>query len=291
MTGFARVQAQDEAVVWIWEAKSVNGRGLEVRCKLPPGYDALDLPARDVVAQRFKRGNISVNLAIARNAEQVSVRVNEPLLGELVEVVRRWRDRYPDFAPPHLGALFDIKGVIEHGEAEDTAELRDARHAAMLRSLREAVEGLAAMRDSEGRRLAGVLEGQLAEIGRLADVAGNTAALRPEAVRARLQAQLAALLDAVPALSEDRLAQEAALLAAKGDVREELDRLQAHVAAAREMIEAGGPVGRRLDFLCQEFNREANTLCSKAADVELTRVGLDLKAVIEQFREQIQNIE
>ncbi|MBW7852260.1 MAG: YicC family protein [Rhodospirillales bacterium] len=291
MTGFARVQEHDDALVWTWEIKSVNGRGLEVRCKLPPGYDALDLPAREIVANAFKRGNISVNLSIARSADQSAVRVNEALLSDLVALARRARERFPDFAPPHLGALFDIKGVIEHGEAEETAEAREARLGAMLDSLRKAVAALAAMREAEGRRLEDVLLAQLDEIARLAEAAGGTAGLRPEAIRARLQTQVQALLEAVPALSEERLAQEAALLAAKVDVREELDRLRAHLAAAREMIAAGAPVGRKLDFLCQEFNREANTLCSKASDVELTRIGLDLKAVIEQFREQVQNIE
>ncbi len=291
MTGFARAQGRDETTAWTWEAKSVNGKGLDVRLRLPPGWDALEIPAREAVSKRFKRGNISLTLTVQHQGEQGGVRVNHALLDQLLGLVRDMEDKLPDVAAPRLDGLLTIRGVIEPVEAEETEEERATREAAVARTLMEALDALAAMREAEGRRLAEVLNGQIDRIMELKTAAEGCASLRVDAIRERLRTQLAQLLDAVPALPEERIAQEAALLAAKGDVREELDRLVAHVQAARELLAGGGAVGRRIDFLCQEFNREANTLCSKSGDVELTRIGLDLKAVIEQFREQVQNIE
>lgn len=292
MTGFARAQGQFGAVSWTWELKSVNARGLDVRCRLPAGHEALDGPAREAATSKgLKRGNVSVALTVTRGSEAPAVRVNEQLLLELARRMHTLQHRFPDFAPPRLDSLFAVKGVVEVVEEEEDDEARDARFSAMLTSLGHAVAGLAEMRLVEGARLAQVLTGHLDEIARLTAAAEGTPSLRPEAARERLQTLVATLLGASPQLSEERLAQEAALLVGKADVREELDRLKAHAGAARDLLAAGGPVGRKLDFLCQELNREANTLCSKSADVELTRLGLDLKAVIEQFREQVQNIE
>lgn len=300
MTGFARSQGQHADAgghwIWSWEIKSVNGRGLEVRLRLPSGFDALEMAARDAIGKRFKRGNINAQLTAVRAAETPALRVNEALLAQLAQVLRAWEDRL-GAAPARLDGLLGIRGVLETATIEENDEDRALRDKAVLQSLAEAVQSLAAMRVSEGGRLAAILSEQLDKIESLSRAAASTAALRPEAIRERLRQQVAALLDAVPALSEERLSQEAVLLAAKGDVREELDRLIAHVAAARSMVapapDAGdsGGVGRKLDFLCQEFTREANTLCSKSSDVDLTRIGLDLKATIEQFREQVQNIE
>ncbi|MBF0334889.1 MAG: YicC family protein [Alphaproteobacteria bacterium] len=291
MTGFARVQGHDGAVAWTWELKSVNGRGLDLRCRLAPGWDALEPAAREAIGKRFKRGSLNVALAVTHSAESGAVRVNEAVLAMLVDRANALVRDNPHLAPARVDGLLALRGVIETSDALEDEATRQSRERVVLASFAQAVDALAAMRDAEGRRLAEVLGAQLDRISELAARAEQSATMRPEAIGERLRAQVAALIDAAPSLSDERLMQEAALLAAKGDVREELDRLIAHVTAAREMLDEGGAIGRRLDFLCQEFNREANTLCSKAAEVELTRIGLELKAVIEQFREQVQNIE
>lgn len=293
MTGYARAEGRDSQVSWFWEAKSVNGKGLELRFRLPSGHDTLEPFAREAAARRLKRGNVQLSLTVTRNAETPQVRVNTTLLAQLLSMCKEWEGRFPGVAPARLDGLFALKGVLEPMEAEDedAEAVRQAREGALKATLETALDQLAQMRLSEGGRLKALLLGHLDEVVTLAARALACASLRPEAVRERLRQQVAAVLEAAPTLSEERIAQEVALIAVKGDVREELDRLGAHVAAARELIAAGGPVGRKLDFLAQEFNREANTLCSKSSDVELTRIGLDLKAVIDQFREQVQNIE
>lgn len=291
MTGFARATGHHGAIHWTWELKSVNGRGLEVRCRLPQGYEALEVPAREAAAKALKRGNVNIALTVVRGAETPAVRINEPLLMQLAAMLQDIGKRVPGFAAPSLDSLLGVRGVVEIAEEEEDDAVREARLADTLAGLDEALTHLGAMRLAEGKRLAAVLESQLDEIARLTAAAETTASARPEAMRQRLKTLVETLLQASPALPEERLAQEAALLIGKADVREELDRLKAHVVAAREMLATGGAIGRKLDFLCQEFNREANTLCSKSSDVELTRIGLDLKAVIEQFREQVQNIE
>jgi uncharacterized protein (TIGR00255 family) len=288
MTGFARAQGQDGKRQWVWETRSVNGKGFDLRCRLPSGLDGVEFAAREAVAKRFKRGNINISLNVAHIGEAATLRLNEELLARLVELAAEWRGKL-DAPPPRIESLMAIKGVVESIEEEQTAD--EAFEKALLVTLSEALEGLAAARAEEGARLKSLIADQLDAIAALAEASEKSAALKPEAIRERLKARIAEIVGAEPSLSEDRLLQEAALLATKGDVREELDRLKAHIAAARTMLEQGGAVGRRFDFLCQEFNREANTLCSKSGDLELTRIGLELKAVIEQMREQIQNIE
>lgn len=293
MTGYARSEGRDAQVSWVWEAKSVNGRGLEVRVRVPAGHDALEAAAREAAARHLRRGNVQLSLNVSRIVEAPMVRVNTALLEQLLAMCQSWQHRFPAVEPARWDGLLSVKGVLEQVEAEDAdpEAARQSREVAMRADLDTAMAALAAMRAVEGGRLAGVLTGQLDEMAALAGRAAACAALRPEAIRERMKAQVAAVLEAAPALSEERVAQEVALLAVKADVREELDRLAAHVAAARDLVAGGGAVGRKLDFLSQEFNREANTLCSKSSDVELTRIGLDLKAVIDQFREQVQNIE
>jgi uncharacterized protein (TIGR00255 family) len=290
MTGFARTSGADDGTSWAWEVRSVNARGLDIRTKLPPGFEGLDVAVRQAVGQRFKRGAVSASLTTTRAAAPARLRINRELLDE---VVRLQKDlgRIVDQSPPALAGLLAVRGVVESVDEEETEEAKSAREAAMRAALDQALAGLAAMRAAEGARLASVLADQLDTVARLAAMAQALAALQPQAVFERLRALLKELLTAEPPLSEERLHQEAALLVAKGDVREELDRLVAHVAAARELLGRDEPVGRSLDFLCQELNREANTLCSKSSDVELTRIGLALKASIEQLREQVQNIE
>ncbi len=290
MTGFARAEGQHQGARWTWEVKSVNGRGLDVRCRLPAGYERLEAVTRGAVPERFTRGSVTVALQLARRDDAGEVRVNHALLARLIDLHREL-DGKVDPAPPRLEGLLAVRGVLESGEAAEDAEAQAAHDAALNESLFKALDGLAAARRGEGERLRQVLGRHLDDIAHLCAEAGDLAALRPEALKARLKAQVEALLEASPALSEERLAQEAALLAVKADVREELDRIRTHVAAARELVDGDGPVGRRFDFLCQEFNREANTLCAKSWDVALTRVGLALKAAIDQLREQVQNVE
>jgi uncharacterized protein (TIGR00255 family) len=293
MTGYARSEGRDPQVSWVWEAKSVNGRSLDLRIRVPSGHDAIEPYARETASRHLKRGNVQLSLQVSRITEAQAVRINTVLLDQILAACADGQARHPGIAPPRWDGLLSLRGVIEPMEAEDVdAEpVRLGREAAMKAGLDQVMSALAEMRRAEGARMAAVLCGQLDEISVLAVRAGACAVLRPEAVKARLRAQIAAVIEAAPTLSEDRIAQEVALIAVKADIREELDRLAAHVAAARELIAGGGAIGRKLDFLSQEFNREANTLCSKSSDVELTRVGLDLKAVIDQFREQVQNIE
>ena len=225
---------------------------------------------------------------MARTAAIGQMRINRELLDQVLELAREIEGA--GAAPPRLDALLAIRGIIEPVEQEDT-DTRERTEADVRGDLARTVDALAAARVSEGARLAEILTGQLAEIEALVTQASACAATQPAALREKLRSQIQALIDAIPAMAEERLAQEAALLIAKADVREELDRLRAHIEAARDLLAEGGAIGRRFDFLCQEFNREANTLCSKSADVELTRIGLSLKATIEQLREQVQNIE
>jgi uncharacterized protein (TIGR00255 family) len=292
MTGFARSQGTDGQVAWVWELKSVNGRGLEIRTRLPSGLDAVDVAAKDLAGRQIKRGNLNINLALHRDTTIGAVRINEALLASLAAMAQDLTKRFPGLASPSLDGLLALKGVLETADEETEDEAaRQGREAALLRDLEKAMAQLSAVRLAEGAKLAQVLEGPLGEIESLTGRAGAVAALRPDALRTRLRQQMDELLGAVPTLPEDRLAQELALLVSRGDVREELDRLRAHIAAARDLLAQGGAIGRRLDFLCQEFNREANTLCSKADDLALTNLGIELKAAIEQLREQAQNIE
>lgn len=300
MTGFARAHGQDPAstggiapMSWVWEARSVNGRGLDVRVRLPSGYEMLDQAVRTGAASRFTRGNVTVNLVVQRtSADATRVRVNRALLTEILDTASDLSTRHADtVAAPRLDGLLGLRGVLESGDGEDTLEQIEARAAHMQHDLGAVLDQLRAARLDEGARLHTLIAGQLSSLGGFCAQARQTAALRPDRVRERLMTQLRTVLEADPALPEDRLLAELAVLTAKGDVREELDRLEAHVEQATELLGRGGAIGRRLDFLCQEFNREANTLCSKSGDVALTRVGLDMKVLIDQIREQVQNIE
>ena len=290
MTGFARHDGNLGPYSWTWEVKSVNGKSLDVRCRMPPGFDALEPEVRRRVNECFRRGNFQVGLTLKRAVAAADLALNEPILRRVLDLMQALR-KEEAFAPPTLDGVLALKGILEITEPEESDEERAAREAAMLAGFGAALGALEATRRAEGARLASLVESALTRLEALRHAAETSAAAQPEAQRARLRAAVAELLGAGAALSEDRLAQEVALLLVKGDVREELDRLAAHIEAARELIDSDEPVGRRLDFLMQELNREANTLCSKAADVELTRIGLDLKAVIDQVREQVQNVE
>jgi uncharacterized protein (TIGR00255 family) len=291
MTGFGRAEGEAGGCAWVWELRSVNGKGLDIRCRLPAGFEGLEPGARERVASRIKRGNVSLTLTLNRTAEMGTVRINIAVLDQIFALLPEIQRRLPAALPPSVDRLLSLRGVIELVDEAPAGEARAALEAIILGGLERAVDALAAMRGQEGSRLVPVLRGHLARIAELCGQAEGLAATQPAAILERLRQQIADLGETVPPLPEERLAQEVALLAAKADAREEIDRLAAHVQAVARLLEGDGPVGRRLDFLCQEFNREANTLCSKAADVALTGIGVDLKVVIEQFREQVQNIE
>jgi uncharacterized protein (TIGR00255 family) len=288
MTGFARAQDEAPGMSWVWEIKSVNGRALDLRLRLAPGFDALEPELRAALAQRFRRGNFSANLAVTRTTPP-ALRVNREALSQLVTLINELSGEI-EAAPPRLDGLLALRGVVETVEDEDETVLEARRHA-VLAGWNAALDRLAGARAEEGARIAALLGSQLDEMAALVTAAADCAAAQPAAIRERLRTVLTSLADLMPSMPEERMAQEVALLAARSDIREEIERLHAHLEQAGELLQQGEAVGRRLDFLCQELNREANTLCSKSVDIELTRIGLSLKAVVEQFREQVQNIE
>ncbi len=291
MTGFARAQGETGAMSWVWELRSVNGRGLDVKLRLPPGLDALEPGLREAVGKAAKRGNISGTCSVKREAAAGLV-PDLAVLERLKELAIDLADNIPGALPPRAELLLALPGVLRPVASQDESdEQRAELHAAVQAGFGVALTALLEARAGEGARLAAIIAGLLDEIAALRGHAAEAAAAQPGLHHARLTAQLAELTGATPSLPEDRIAQEVALLATKSDVREELDRLAAHIEAARALLAEGNAVGRRLDFLMQEFNREANTLCSKSVSLPLTAIGLKLKAAIEQLREQVQNVE
>lgn len=291
MTGFARSSGAGGPYGLLWEIKSVNAKGLDLRLRLPPGWDAIEAQVRKSAAARLNRGTVYATLSAQRENAAPDVRVNEDVLAAIVRVAKDLSSRLQ--APPaSVDGILAVKGVVELAEPQNSEEEQRAAEAASVKLFDSALGALVAMREGEGAALGRLLSQRLDELAALAARAEACAARAPELARARIAEQVAALIEASGSrLDPDRLHQEAVLIAARADIREELDRIAAHVAQTRELIGAGGPVGRRLDFLAQEFNREVNTCCSKANDLELTRIGLDMKNVVEQFREQVQNLE
>jgi len=290
MTGFARADGEYADWQWSWETKSVNSKALDIRVRMPSAHDRLELPSRQAVSKRFKRGSINMVLNLNRAStgeDETKYQVNQNLLDHLLAVVKK----HSDSDAPNIETLLAIRGVVEKVDESESETDQAQRHASILKCLDEALEALLLNRQLEGEKLHSILSAQLDEIENCVRNAASVESLRPESRKHRLQTQLRAVLEAEPPVAEDRLAQELAILSVKGDITEELDRLGAHVSAARDLFGEGGAVGRRLDFLCQELNREANTVCSKSNDNELTKHGLELKALIEQFREQVQNVE
>jgi uncharacterized protein (TIGR00255 family) len=289
MTGFARTEGTIETLTWAWELRAVNGRGLELRFRLPPGWDALEPGYRELAGKVLKRGNVNANLTLRRDQEN-RASIDEAALANVMTLAMDLHRRIEGSPVPRAESLLTMPGVMRQALADPVAE-RDIAAAAAQAGFVEALDGLVAARAGEGTRLAAVMSAQLDDIARLRDEAEVEAADQPAAHQARVMEALRNLLRESPSLPEERIAQEVALLAARSDVREELDRLAAHIEAARGLMREGINIGRRFDFLVQEFNREANTLCSKSASVALTGTGLKLKATIEQLREQVQNIE
>jgi len=290
MTGFARSHGINGAYAWTWELRSVNGKNLDLRLRLPPGWDAVESAVRAKSAEVLARGTIHATLSVRREGVPPVVRINEPVLAAVLSTMREIAGRL-EAAPARLDGILAVKGVIEVTDQEESEEDRRAAELAVIGGFTQALGALAGTRRQEGAALAGVLKIRLDEIEKLAARAEATPGRRAEAVRSRLAEQVAALIDVSGRFDPDRLHQEAILIASKADVREELDRLAAHVEQGRNLLAQGGAVGRRLDFLAQELQREANTLCAKSNDVELTTIGLELKSIVEQFREQVQNLE
>jgi len=289
MTGFARCEGAHENRRWVWEIKSVNGRGLEMRFRLPPGLDFVEPALRKTVAEFFSRGSFNSFLSLKEEAGAARYAVNQPMLDETLRLIEDIKLR-TDCDKPRPEGILNVRGVIELDERDDGEAARAALAEALVKSFRETAAALQGARSSEGAAMAKILAGQLVEIERLTNKARQNESASLGAIRDRINAQLAELIES-GAIPEERIAQEAAMFAVKADIREELDRLDAHVAAGRDLLKKEKAVGRRLDFLTQEFNREANTLCSKAQDMTLKQTGLELKTVIDQMREQVQNIE
>ena len=294
MTGFGRSEGQAEGWIWAWELRSVNGRGLDVKVRLPAGFDALEAGLRTAAGQVLKRGNVGASLAVKREelarAALESLAVNQDVLEGLVRLAVDLAARIPGSPPPRAELLLALPGVLRPRTAGEDG-VPEGVQQAVRAGFAIALAGLCASRAAEGARLGAVLAAQVDAVEASCVVAEGQAADQPRLQQARLRDSLASLMRDQPGLPAERIAQEVALLATRSDVREELDRLAAHVAAARGLLAEGVGVGRRLDFLVQEFVREINTLCSKSASVPLTATGLQLKAVIEQMREQVQNVE
>ena len=288
MTGYARTTGGVEGASFACEVKSVNGRGLDIRLRLAPGFDALESEIRQRIGKALTRGSVTLNLTVDREGAGGELYINRQALETVLQALDEVRGRV-DATPPSLDGILGLRGVLEQ---RDSARRDDgeAIQAAILDAISGALADLTVARRQEGSRMSTILLDRLLEIEGLVARAEAHPARSRDVILARLRQQIADL-GSDTGLPEERLAQEALLLATKADIREELDRLTAHIAAARQLISTGGAAGRRLDFLAQEFNREANTLCSKSNAVELTAIGLDLKAAIDQLREQVQNIE
>lgn len=290
MTGFARSHDASGAYAFEWELRSVNAKGFDLRLRLPPGWDSVEPAARKRATETLARGTVYANLTIKRTDAAPVIRVNEDVLASVMKVAADLSARLKA-PPPTVDGILAVKGVLEVSEPNDTEAERQAAEAAILKTFDQALAGLVQMRRREGNSLQQILVSRLDEIAGLASRADAAPGRRAEAVRTRLAEQIGLLLENSERFDADRLHQEAIMMAAKADIREELDRIAAHVSQARELIGKGGAVGRRLDFLAQEFNREVNTTCSKSNDLELTNIGLEMKNVVEQFREQVQNLE
>ena len=299
MTGYARIDGTiaidrlGQNWTWGWELKSVNARGLDLRCRFPSGAERLEAETRKAISGRLTRGSVTAHLTMQRQVGAIATRINRGLLRDVMALQEELEaDGLVFPSPPRLDVLLTVRGMVDADDVEELgAEERAVVDAAARAGLTVALDQLVAMRGEEGARLHDVLSAQLVTLEGLRDQAAVHGEGRIDMFRERIQAQMSELLQASPPVAEERLAQELAVIVSKADVREEIDRLGAHLQACRDHLASGEAVGRRLDFLCQELNREANTICSKSADLSLTAIGLDLKSGIERFREQVQNVE
>lgn len=290
MTGFARASGAMEGLHWQWEAKSVNAKALDVRCRLPTGFEALEQGVRAAAAAKLKRGSLQVSLGVSGAAQPETIQLNETVLAQVLNAAERLRERIGG-EPVRADVVLGMRGVLESAAAEQDEAAIERRNATILASFHEALAALVQARREEGARLQILLAAHLDRIEMLAIAARDNPARSAEAIKSRLAEQVARLMETGAGFDDNRLHQEAVLIATRADIQEELDRLMSHIEAARALVASGEAIGREFDFLAQEFNREANTLCSKAVDKSLTGIGLDLKIVIDQMREQVQNIE
>lgn len=299
MTGFARHTAQHQSKAEqssggetriVWEVRSVNGKGLDLRLRLPQGLEAVEHPIRSLLARYFARGNFQASLSVERSESQTGFTINQAMLDDVLKLTSQLQKSH-GLQPASVDGILSLRGIIDQAQVQDDPEERAALEAAVLAGFEQVLQAITEARKQEGLALKAILSGHVDTIERLTDAARADPSRSVEAIKTRLQAQVALLLSASRELDEARLYQEAAFLATKADIQEELDRLTTHVASARKLLSDGGPIGRKLDFLSQEFNREANTLCSKSNAASITAIGLDLKAVVDQFREQVQNLE
>ncbi|MDG1707207.1 MAG: YicC family protein [Emcibacteraceae bacterium] len=290
MTGFGRAQGHFGNYNWVWEIRSVNGKGLDVRMRIPPGLDALDQFIKTTVKKSITRGSVNVSLQLSTEGNETDVIVNEDALDKLISVAKSAADKH-GLPMPSLDSLLSIRDVVEIGNKEDDEDEIKARDQALKQSFEEAVKALKTSRDTEGEATRTMLSDIIDEVENLLNQAEEIAVTQPAALKVKFEEKLSNLFDNKQGLDQDRMAQEVVLLATKADIKEETDRLHAHITSARNLLDEKGIVGRKFDFLTQEFNREANTLCSKSSDIGLTNIGLSLKTSIDQIREQVQNIE
>lgn len=290
MTGYASVDGMCHHIAFLWELRSVNGKGLDVRLRLPNGFEALEQTCRKKCAETFKRGNLQISLSISEQISMSQLAVNETALEQVTQIAARLAAQ-GQLQAASIDGVLSIKGVLQEQKIEPDETVRAEIMSAVENGYLTALKSLQQAREEEGAALADILSAQIAKISVLVDQLVQDPSRTPAAIRAKLEQQVAALLDSTSKLDEARLHQEAALLATKADLQEEIDRLQSHVSSVNELIRKGGPIGRHLDFLAQEFNRESNTVCSKSNAPSVTQIGLDLKVLIDQFREQIQNVE
>jgi uncharacterized protein (TIGR00255 family) len=291
MTGFARASGDAfDGLHWQWEVKSVNAKGLDVRCRLPSGFEALEQPVRAAAAERLKRGSLQVSLSISGASQRETVQLNETVLAQVLKAAHQLHARVGG-EPIRADVILGMRGVLEGTVAEEDEAAISQRNATIMVSFQEALAAVVASRREEGQRLQSVITAQIDRIESLAGAARDNPTRTATAIKSRLAEQIARLMETAAGLDENRLYQEAMLIATRADIQEELDRLMSHIKSARILLASGEAIGREFDFLAQEFNREANTLCAKAVDKTLTATGLDLKIVIDQLREQVQNIE
>lgn len=290
MTGFSRTEGTSGRFRWAWEMRSVNGKGLDIRLRLPQGLEALETTVRELTAKTLSRGNLQISLSVSASENKFEAVVNRGALDAVLALKNQLGDAISD-APLSLDTLLSVRGLIEFKEPEDSADEIEARNIEIMQGFNSALERLSEMRIKEGQSLFGILSTQIERIETLTKIIEQDPSRQPDQIAERLKTQVALLTSGSTSLDSDRLHSEVALLATKADLREEIDRLYSHVYAARDLLKNGGPVGRKLDFLAQEFNRESNTICSKSNSSAVTAAGIELKVVIDQFREQVQNLE